>query len=148
LNSSRVLATGKAACLRRVRWLERSRAASSASMSVPSPDVDVSSITKSSGAVDAVTVALAQNGSQDGTVPPLVVSGVNLLVWKAQATTPVWVAKMAVTTSAPWTNGSFNVATASGLASLSPTAVSGDTLVLRVRYQGNSTFHDNDYLVP
>jgi Cellulase (glycosyl hydrolase family 5) len=115
---------------------------------VPAPDVDVSSITRSAGVVDAVRLAMGQNGSQDGGIAPQVVSSVNLLVQQAGSGTPVWVARMTVSTSAPWTNGSLSIATASGLASISPTAGSGDVLVFRVRYQGDTAFHDTRYTVP
>lgn len=114
----------------------------------PAPVVDVSSISKQGSSVDGVALALADDGSQDQSVGPKVVQDVSVLVKKAGSAGSTQVATMSVTTSSPWTNGSYSTATVSGLAADTPAAVSGDTLIFQVHYQGDSTAYDTSYLVP
>jgi hypothetical protein len=124
-----------------------------AGVSVATPAVQVSPpLIWNSNAVDGVTVALADNGSPFGTspvVPPQVVSSVNVLVQKAGSQAGTWVAQMTLSGTGPWwDNGSYTLASVSGLSGKSVTAGAGDTLIFRVRYQGVSGYQDTSYLVP
>jgi hypothetical protein len=124
-----------------------------AGVSVATPAVQVSPpLIWNSNAVDGVTVALADNGSPFGTspvVPPQVVSSVNVLVQKAGSQAGTWVAQMTLSGTGPWwDNGSYTLASVSGLSGKSVAAGAGDTLIFRVRYQGVSGYQDTSYLVP
>ena len=103
----------------------------------PTPDVHVSSITLADGRVDKMTVALGSNGGQNGTPGPQVASSVDLLVILPGGTPiPSLLASMQLSTSAPWTYGSFTLATVSDLAQKQFTAKAGDLLIILVHYDG------------
>jgi hypothetical protein len=104
----------------------------------PTPDVHVSSITMANGRVDSVTVALGSNGGMNGSPGPEVPSSVELLVQPTRFSIPSMLASMQVSTSAPWTYGSFSLATASGLAQQKIAAPPGSLLIVRVQYQDGS----------
>lgn len=117
------------------------------------PAVQVSSLSWSGSVVNGVNLALADNGSPCCTQPPPqgpeVVSSVNVLVQKG-IQTPKWVGTMTLASCAGpwWDNGSFTPASITGLATDTPTAAVGDTLIFRVRYQGVSGAFDTDYQIP
>jgi hypothetical protein len=97
--------------------------------------VHVSSVNMADGRVDAVTVALANNGGKDGSPGPLIAQSVDLLVVQpGRAPKPKMLAAMQLSTSAPWTYGSFTLATASGLAQKRLMAKTGDSLIVSVHY--------------
>jgi Cellulase (glycosyl hydrolase family 5) len=129
---------------------------SQAGVTVPTDAVQVSPpLTWKNGVVDAVSVALASNGTQwanppiSPSTPPDVVSSVNLRVAKACSATSTWVANMNLSdTGSWWDNGSFTAASASQLSGASVTAQTGDCLIFRVYYQGVSGYQDTTYKVP
>ncbi len=100
------------------------------------PEVHVASVDMSGGSVDAVTVALADTGSDDGTSGPLEARSVLLLVQQAGTARTTAMTSMSLDTTEPWANGSFTIATAADLADRRITAEPGDVLVVRVRYAG------------
>ncbi|TDD67513.1 hypothetical protein E1262_18850 [Jiangella aurantiaca] len=112
----------------------------------PAPEIKVGSVTMSDGAVDAVSVAIADNGSDDGSAGPLQARSVLLLVQKAGSTRSSALTSMSLDTTFAWTNGSFTIATASGLADRRIAAEAGDVLIVRVRY-GDGTGDEISYPV-
>jgi hypothetical protein len=129
---------------------------SQAGVTVPTTAVQVSPpLTWKNGVVNAVSVALASNGTQWAKPPinpstaPDVVSSVNLRVAKTCSATSTWVANMTLSGTGPWwDNGSFTTAAAAGLSGASVTAQAGDCLIFRVYYQGVSSYQDTVYTVP
>ncbi|TDE10951.1 glycoside hydrolase family 5 protein [Jiangella asiatica] len=105
----------------------------------PAPEVHVASVGMSGGSVDAVTVAMADTGSDDGASGPLEVRSVLLLVQQAGTGRTTAVTSMSLDTTEPWANGSLTLATASGLADRRIAASSGDVLIVRVRYSGGES---------
>lgn len=106
----------------------------------PAPEVHVSSTTRIGGILDSVTVALASNGGKDGKPAPYIARSADLMVaGPGQAHRAKTLAKMKLSTTSPWTNGSFTLATASHLSHRRLKVKAGDSLEILVHYQGGAT---------
>lgn len=117
----------------------------------PAPEVHVSDLTMdhngSDSSLEAVTLALADNGTRDCTTGPQIARSVQILVRdrRTHQVKPLTVTQLA--RSSPWTCGSYTMATASDLEHRPATAHAGDTLIFRVYYQGIAGHDDVDYHV-
>jgi|GEM_PF-2136107 len=106
----------------------------------PAPQVDVSSIAIRRDRLDRFRVVLASNGGQNGVPGPYIARSVEWFISRpGQADIPKILTKMQLSTTAPWPNGSFTVATASGLAHRYQNVKAGDVLHIIVHYEGSTT---------